>query len=156
FVHSLVIAWGIGVASANATLSDGSQGGTWWESGAAVAYSTTSQRYLVVWRTLNYGIQGRFLDVNGSPIGGAIQLENPGCSRDPGVAWNSATDEFGVSYTAFCGAATPGAYAAFRHMPATATAPSGRASFGFSGSTFVTDIDVNTATHHYVMGWNDG
>src|SRR5262249_11777457 len=54
-----------------------------------------------------------------------------------------------IGYSDFCG----GAFAAFRRVPATTGAPSGRLSFGFAAGTYNTDIDVNPSTHHYVMGW---
>ncbi len=96
-------------------VSDGQQGGTWWETGPAMAYSTTSHRFLVAWRTIQYGIQGRFVDANGTPIGGVMALENPGGSRDPAVAWNAATDEFGLIST---GWSSTSALAAFRRIRA--------------------------------------
>ena len=96
-------------------VSDGQQGGTWWETGPAMAYSTTSHLFLVAWRTIQYGIQGRLVDANGTPTGGVLQLENPGGSRDPAVAWNAATDEFGLIST---GWSSTSALAAFRRIRA--------------------------------------
>ena len=77
-------------------------GGTasWWEAGAATAYSVASQRFLVVWQVLGGGIRGRFVGTNGAPIGDEMLLANLGTARDPGVAWNAATNEFGLSYRA--------------------------------------------------------
>ena len=65
-------------------------------SGAAVAYSRTSHRFLVVWPNANYSIQGRFVGADGLAQGVAFPITNPGGSLYPGVAWNPATDEFGV------------------------------------------------------------
>ncbi len=130
-------------------ISDGEQGGTWHETGPAMAYSRTSGRFLVAWRTLQYGVRGRFVDTNGVPAGGVMQLENPGGSRDPALAWNAATNEFGLVYTGFGGS---GAFAAFRRIRASDGAISGRTTFGFSAGTFATAIDVNS-TSQYVLAW---
>ena len=55
------------LASPIQQLSDGTEGGSWWETGPAMAYSQTSKRFLVAWRTLGYGISGRFVDVDRHP-----------------------------------------------------------------------------------------
>ena len=123
-------------------VSDGQQGGTWWETGPAMAYSTTSHLFLVAWRTIQYGIQGRLVDAHGTPTGGVLQLENPAEARDPAVAWNAATDEFGLIST---GWSSTSALAAFRRIRASDGSASPRTSFGFSAGTFASAIDVNAA-----------
>ena len=130
-------------------ISDGEQGGSWWETGPAMAYSPTSRKFLLAWRTIAYGIRGRFVDTNGSPFGGVMQFENPGGSRDPALAWNAATDEFGLIST---GWSSTSALAAFRRIRASDGFISGRTSFGFSAGTFASAIDVNSA-NQYVLAW---
>jgi hypothetical protein len=130
--------------------SDGQEGGTWWETGPAVAFSASSHRFLVAWRTVQYGIQGRLVDIGGNPLGGIIQLENPGGSRDPSLAWNAATDEFGLAYTGWSGNS---AFAMFRRVRASDGSVSAKTTFGFGAGTFATGIDVNTSTGQYVMAW---
>src|SRR6478736_1313133 len=50
---------------------------TYWETGAAIAYSSVSKRFLVAWRSLvspdgsPNDINARLLDVTGAPLGGA-------------------------------------------------------------------------------------
>ena len=136
--------------SAIQMISDAGEGGTWHETGPAIAYSQTSHRFLLAWRSVQYGIRGRFVDLNGVPFGNIMQLENAGGSRDPAVAWNAATDEFGLVYTGFGGS---GAFAAFRRIRASDGLISARTAFGFAAGTFATAIDVNTATHNYVLTW---
>jgi hypothetical protein len=130
-------------------ISDGSQGGTWHETGPAMAYSRTSRRFLVGWRTLQYGIQGRWVDAGGTPFGGVMQLESPGGSRDPAFTWNPATDEFGIMYTGF---GAGGAFAGFRRLRVSDGFLSGRTSFGFAAGTFATAIDVNSS-NQYIVTW---
>ena len=58
-----------------------------------------SHRFLVAWRTVAYGVSGRLIDSNGSSLSGVVQLAPPAAgtgSRDPAIAWNPATDEFGL------------------------------------------------------------
>lgn len=138
-----------GVVTGTQQISDGEQRGTWHETGPAMAYSASSGRFLVAWRTLEYGIRGRFVDTNGVPSGAIFQLENTGGSRDPALTWNPATNEFGLASTGFGGS---GAFAAFRRIRASDGFVSGRTSFGFAASTFATAIDVNSASQ-YVMTW---
>jgi hypothetical protein len=140
--------------TAPALASDFTHFGSFVESGPAVAYSPTSGRFLVVWKTAQSSLHGRFVDQNGSPIGGVFWLTNVGGSRDPGVTWNAATNEFGVSYTGWDGG---GAFAAFVRVNAAGDgSPVGRTTFAYSGGTYNTDISYNAATGHYVMGWVGG
>ena len=132
-----------------------SVGNVWLESGAAVAYSATSQQFFVVWKSFppTVAIQGRLVDLNGTGVGGIVTL-SAGFGRDPGVAWNSATNEFGVS---FSGETDTTVYSAFVRVPATNVAAFSRNSFNVmgvrSGITTITDIDYNPTTNRYVMTW---
>ena len=65
------------LASRSSQLSDGAEGGSWWETGPAMAYSRTSHRFLVAWRTIAYGVSGRLVDSNGSAMSGVVQLAPP-------------------------------------------------------------------------------
>ncbi len=130
-------------------VSAGEQGGSYQESGPPVAYSGTSHKFLVAWRTQGYGILARFIGTNGVPLGSDFALENPGGSRDPGLAWNPATDEFGLITTGFT---STNAYAAFRRVRASDGAVSARTTFGVAGGTFATDIAVNSA-NQYIVVW---
>jgi hypothetical protein len=137
------------VISAIQQFSDGAQGGSWHETGPAIAYSRMSRRFLVAWRTNQFAIQGRFVDITGTPIGGVLPLENPGASRDPALTWNGATDEFGLVYTGWDG----GAHASFRRIRASDGLLSPRTTFGYSGGTFATAIDMNTWANYYIVAW---
>lgn len=132
-----------------------SVGNVWLESGAAVAYSATSQQFFVVWKSFppTVAIQGRMVDLNGTGVGGIVTL-SAGFGRDPGVAWNSTTNEFGVS---FSGETATTVYNGFVRVPATNPAAFSRNSFNSmgisSGLTTITDIDYNPGTNRYVMTW---
>ncbi len=128
-------------------ISDGAQFGSWHETGPAIAYSRTSRRFLVAWRTNQYAIHGRFVDINGLAMGSVMQFES-GTSRDPGLAWNASTDEFGLVYTGWDG----GPHASFRRIRASDGLVSPRTAFGYSGGTFSTAIDV-TGRSQYLVTW---
>jgi len=139
------------LASGIATISAPGQGVAFFENRPAVAYSRSSQRFLVAWTTTqpSFGIQGRFVNADGAVISGLMRFEEGG-SRDPGVAWNPATNEFGMVNTAFGGS---GAFAAFRRIRASDGGVSARTSFGFTTGTFATGIDV-TASNDYLVTWS--
>lgn len=134
------------------TISDSSQGSAFFENRPAVAYSRSSGRFLVAWTTISpvFGLQGRFVSTTSVPQGSVIRFEEGG-SRDPGLAWNPATKEFGMVNTAWNGS---GAFAAFRRISPDGLV-SGRDSFGFAPNTFATGIDVNAA-NQYVLAWAMG
>lgn len=150
YVFGRLVRYPAGPVTAAQQISGAEQSGSWWETGPAMAYSKSSQRFLVAWRTLQYGVLGRFVDNGGTPFGGVLTLEPAGGSRDPALAWNPATDEFGLATSGFVG---NGAFAAFRRVRASDGVVSARTSFGFSPGTFATAIDVNPYGNSYVMAW---
>lgn len=153
YLHSLVVAYPTGVVSAERLVSDGSQGGTRPGNTTGVAYSSTSHKFLATWATNAFGVQGRFLDSSGIPTGSVTQYVDAGGANEPQVAWNSATDEFGLVYGAWNSAA---AWIGFRRIPASGAMPSTTVTFGFAKATFSPSIAVNTSSHHYIVGWSLG
>jgi PKD repeat protein len=137
------------IAKSKFVISDPADGwGSSWLCWPVVAYSKTSQRFLVVWNGRDFSIKGRFVGTDGTPTGDVIPIEGGGGSRDPSVAWNSATNEFGVGYSMF-GATS--AWAAFKLVRVDGSV-SGRTSFGYTAGTYATSMDVNSA-NNYVMAW---
>ena len=141
------------LASPIQQLSDGTEGGSWWETGPAMAYSQTSKRFLIAWRTLGYGISGRFVDVGGPPSAASSpwRLRRPGpaiaTQHLPGMPrqMTSASWRLGGGLVerlrpfrkirAFDGYVWPATY------------------FGFGRGTFSSAIDVNTTNNNYVVAW---
>ena len=153
YVHTVVVAYPAGVISTDTKVSDGAQGGSNFTATAPPRYSSTSNRFLVVWGTLAWGIQGRFLDgTTGAPTGSILTFAS-GNSRDPAIAWNSATDEFGLVNAAWNDSS---GFVLFRRVRASDGAVATGAPFAFSKGTFNPDVDVNPTTHHYVVGWGLG
>jgi hypothetical protein len=153
FVHDAVIAYPVGVIPGSEhVVSDGGIGGSFWEAGAAIAYSATSHRFLVAWQTRLFGVQARFVDSTGAPISGVITFEGAN-ARDPGVAWNPTNDTFGLSHSGW----TNTQYVRFRTISAGSGAVLAQSTFGnTTAGTFNSDVDVNLATHHFVVAWATG
>jgi hypothetical protein len=120
----------------------------WWEPGnLALAYSPASQRFLVAWRNPNHSISVRLVTNTATPVGTPVLLSS-GMGRDPSVAWNSATNDFGVSYSGET-------YSAFVVVPPSNIAAFNRNSFNASNAilTTMTDVAYNPVTGRYLMGW---
>jgi hypothetical protein len=120
---------------------------------AALAYSETSRQFLVAWKTqLNPSLVVRLVDLNGAPVGGPVQV-SAGFGRDPGVAWNPNTNEFGVS---FSGETPTNVYSAFVKVPASNPAAFSRTTFNVLPAalrTTITDLAFNPDTNRYLMSW---
>jgi len=155
YLHSKVVAYPGGVVSTDRVISDGTQAGTRPGGSTGLAYSTTSHKFLVTWTTGAFGVQGRFLDSSGVPSGPVIQYVDAGTpgAQEPQLAWNSATDEFGLVYGGFNPVA---AWVGFKRIPASGAAPSLPTTFGFAAGTFSPSVAVNTGSHHYIVGWSLG
>jgi hypothetical protein len=153
YLHSVVIASPSGVISAERLISDGGQGGTRAGGNTGLAYSPTSHRFLVTWTTGAFGIQGRFLDSSGVPSGAVTQYVDAGGAQEPQLAWNSATDDFGLIHGGFNSVVS---WVGFRRIPASGASPTAPTLFGYAAGTFSPSIAVNTSTHHYILGWSLG
>ena len=158
--HSLrarIVAFPGILASAEQTLSDVTSH-PWLESGAAIGYSPASQRFYVAWMTFPsastapaFHLAGRLVGLDAAPISATTTLSS-GLGRDPGVAYNSTRNEFGVSFNGENSAGTSGfsAFARVSAVDGTFT----RQTFNFiPGFTFISDIDYNPYTGNYVMAW---
>jgi len=119
------------------------------EAAPAIAYSPVSKRFLVV--SKGAFLNGKMVDNNGTGIGAALTLTTAVLqARDPGVAWNSATDDFGVGFSGE-------SYAAFVKVPAANPIAFVRNTIRTTsaGAIFITDIDYNPTTNTYAMAFWD-
>jgi hypothetical protein len=155
-VFARAVAYGVGPTGPELALSSNP---TFWNMGAAIAYSETSRRFLVTWTTVAWGIEGRFIDVEaGSGLPslntGVLSITPPsgGGAMGAGTAWDPTTDQFGVGYTGWDGS---GAFAGFVRVRTGDGLVSGRATFAYSAGTFLSDIDFNPVTGNFVMAWSN-
>src|SRR5688572_15533171 len=126
----------------------------WLEAAPAIAYSSTSQQFLIVWQGYppSITIKARLIGLNGAGVGSIVELSS-GYGRDPGVTWNPNRNEFGVS---FSGETPTGSYSALVIVPASNPAAFRRTTFNVLGGgilTYITDIGYSTAADRYVMTW---
>jgi hypothetical protein len=120
----------------------------WWEPGnLSIAYSSTSRRFLVAWQTPEHTVAAATLSLQGNPASVAIPI-SAGMGRDPAVAWNPSTNQFGVSYSGET-------FSALAIVPAPNPEAFRRNTFNVSGGilTTMTDLAYNSATGHFVMAW---
>ena len=128
----------------------------WLESGAAIEYSPTSQRFLVAWKSFAPArIKAALVDNTGTLVSSVVDLSS-GFARDPGVAWNPSTNEFGVSFSGESGDPNnPLNFSAFAVVPAANPAGFKRNTFNsfMGGMNAITDLAFNPSTGRYVMTW---
>jgi hypothetical protein len=155
FVHTALVAYPGGVIpNSERVVSDGSQGGSNFRFGVPISYSPTSKRFLVAFGTLAWNLQGRFIGVDGSPVGGIFALANApsgGGVQEPALTWNSAANEFGLSYSGFD---NTGGFVGFKRVSAVDGAQASTPRFGAAVGTFGTGVGYNPTNGHYVMGWS--
>lgn len=156
YVHARRVTYpgGLGSESVISSLDPPASGGSWWEAGAALAFSSSSQRFLVAWQTCcggNSVVQARSVDIHGTPVAPIQQISN-GYARDPGVAWNSALNEFGIS---FSGADASSATAVFARTNLHGGVLR-RTVVGRGAGTYISDIAFNQTAGRYVMVWFQG
>jgi hypothetical protein len=150
FVNTRIVSYPAGPIGVQQTIP--TPVGTWWESGAAIAYSSTSNVFLITWRSADYLIWGARLNSNGTLMGAAFQISQPAQgARDPSVAWNPATDQFGVLYD---GWGASGTQTTFTLVSASGGVVSHN-TFNFAGAvgTYITDLAFNSSTGRFVGVW---
>lgn len=133
----------------------------WLESGTALAYSPLSRLFLVSWATYpipnNPGtrLAARFIDLNGAGLGTVGRLSS-GYGAYPSVAWNSATNEFGVSFGTEDASGTTSftALSVVSPFDQSFAAPRRQTFNQAVGYGFITDLDYNPDTNRYVIGWH--
>jgi hypothetical protein len=143
-VHTRLVSYTTGLGPTS-SLNFGDLG-SWWEAGAPAAYSPTSQMFIVTWQACCSDVRYRMVDLNGQPVGNVVTV-SAGYGREPGVAWNSAVNEFGISYD---GTDLTSAIGAFARVSGTGVLLR-RNAFHHSVGTFITDVAYNPVTSNYVM-----
>jgi hypothetical protein len=146
-VHARVVAYPNRLVTGEMTIPGDSN----IETGPAVAYSPASIRFLVVWKAGSaHAVYGAFLGTAGQLLAGPFLIsEQATGARDPNLAWNPYSNEFGVVYT---GWGPSGATTTFARVT-----PSGavwRNTFNFAAATYTTDIALNSATGRYIAVWS--
>jgi hypothetical protein len=131
----------------------------WIESGAAIGYSPISKKFLVAWMTNHLGVVPfhlalRLVDVNAVPSGSSLRISS-GLGRDPGVAWNSVTDRFGVSFGGEDSSGKSG-FSVFAIVSPSGVLEARQTFNTIAGLTYITDTDYNPDTNRFVMTWWQG
>ena len=151
-VHARTIAYNNGAAVLGTDFVVGqSPGGNWTEAAPALAYSVTSQQFLVAWQSASgvTQVDAARLNVNGQPVSSVFRISDTQ-ARDPAAAWNPTTNEFGVSYGGWD--ATSAVVTFARVRPSDGAVLRRNVIYRSSGS-FITDIAFNTQAGTFVVAY---
>jgi hypothetical protein len=126
--------------------------GALWTMGAAVAYSTATQEFLVAWALDGFAnIRGQRVNNQGQLIGGPIHINSDAAGqRDPSVGYNPATNEFLVAYGGWD--STP-FIRAQRINAATGEHVGGQVELSRAGGTWLPQVSFNSATQQFLVAW---
>lgn len=153
-VHGRTISFGSGLGP-DTILGFSQPNGSWWEAAPAGAFSTGSNVFLITWQTFATNtIAGVRVNTAGQPLGAPFLISNPGDGgRDPGVAYNPNTDEFGVSMSGWDGL---GASASLARVRASDGAVLSRTIIEHNAGSYITDVTFNSSANTYVVAWWTG
>lgn len=153
-IHGRMVSLGKGGAFGTDTVA--ATEGSWWEAGAAVAYSTASKEFMVAWRRgAAPGIRAMRLDNTATPKAAMFAITDGTQFVDnPSIAYNPTTDEFIVVCAGFN---TPGNFAFVDSQRAKAGAnqlAGAVVRLAAAAGTFITDVTYNPTTNQYLASWN--
>jgi VCBS repeat protein len=127
-------------------------GGSWWEAAADVAYSSTSQEFLVVWQ--GAGIIGQRVGLNGALLGTNFPINNPVHGRDPAVVYNPTNNEYFITFGDIDASSN---YAAGQRVAAGTGALVGpQIVLGRAVGVYITEVAYNSTTNQYLAAWWQG
>ena len=127
---------------------------TFSESGCAIAYSTVSKEFLVVWLQGAWDLGAVRIDNNGHAISGNLIPSTADGERDPSVAYNPVTDQFMVVFT---GWGPEGSFAAAKRIQAgTGAILNSKIPLFVGNGTFISDVSYNSSTNKFLAAWNSG
>lgn len=146
-VYSRIVSYTAGLGTETALWPGDSR----WEAGPAVAYSTVTREFLVVWQSYAADLHGARVGNAGQLLGllNVAQTASEG-ERDPNIAYNPTTDEFLVVYSG---------WGAFAFVRAQRVKPGTGANIGppvdvtYATGTYITSVAYNSATDKYLAGW---
>jgi hypothetical protein len=121
------------------------------ESGRAVAYSTTSQEFLIVWENTSRKLVGVRVGNAAQVLGSIAFPVTADGERDPSVAYNPDDNQFLVVYTGW----NSTAFASARRIQAGTGAVLDQTSIVLAraGGTYISDVTYIRATHKYLASW---
>jgi hypothetical protein len=126
---------------------------SYWEVGAAVAYSTASQEFLIAWRSFSPGdIYAARVNNSGTQVGSMFPISTSPAHEDhPNIAYNTHHNEFLVVYSAFTSFST---LSAQRVQPGTGQLMAPPTTLAQSVGIYITDVASNPGTNQYLAMWH--
>jgi hypothetical protein len=149
YVQTRIVSYPAGPVGAQQSLVTAA--GSFWLSPPMIRYSSTSNLFFLAWRGMDTMIYAARLDGNGTIMGAPFRITPSTQSwQNPSLAWDSVNNYFGVLSTGYGGPS--GATAGFTLVTAAGTVL-GTNIFDVATGEFVTALDFNPATGHYVGVW---
>ena len=150
--HGRMVSYGRGPYGADTQLTADI---SWWEVGAAVAYSTADREFLVAWRAVGPNqIRGVRVDNNATPKAGVFNITNDTLFHDnPAVAYNPSVNEFMVIAAGYSDAGGFAFVDGQRVKSGTGALIGGPFRLVATGGTYITDLTYNSATGKYLASW---
>lgn len=132
--------------------------GTWWEAGSYIAYSTTSQEFLVVYRmNVSYIIRAVRVDNNAAAKDAIFSVSATSQYEDnPSVAYNPTTNQFLVSWKGYNDPGKFG-FVETRRVQAGSNQLLGVPVRLFvAAAAYITDTTYNSRTNQFLVTWDSG
>jgi len=118
----------------------------------AIAYSSTSEEFLVSWSTSAGPNKIVRVSTAGAPIGSALQVTGAVWTQEPALAWNPANDEFFLVYAQEI---NPGWHVKGQRI-SQGQMVGGAITVHAAGSTKVPDVAYSTASGKFLVSWFQG
>jgi hypothetical protein len=131
--------------------------GSNWTMGAAVAYSTASQEFLVAWMGGYFTTQDiRFTRLNtaGQLLQGTVAITGGAdWERDPSVAYNPHQNQFFIAWAGYVDAGRFGHVSGQRVQAGSGALVGGPGTFIQSVATLIPSVEYSAATGQYLVAW---
>jgi hypothetical protein len=129
--------------------------GGFGEQAAYGAYSTGSQEFLVVYRTINYVIRAVRVNLGAAPIAAPVTISQTAqFENNPSVAYNPVTNEYLACWTMFT-AANTGLLGCQMVQAGTGALVGGEIPVQATGSVWFTDTTYNPTTNQFLVTWDE-
>jgi hypothetical protein len=149
-VHCRMVSFKSGLVSGDTRIAGSS---SFWEVGAAAAYSTVSHEFLITWRNfVPADIHAIRVNNSATPLGPIFAISaTAGYEDNPNVAYNPLSDEFMVVFASFTSFST---LAGQRVKAGNGVLVGGPATIQQTAGIYITDVAYDSITGLYLAMWH--
>jgi hypothetical protein len=128
----------------------------WWEESPYIAYSTSSQEFLVVERMIGYLIRGTRVSNSATALAPSFTISQTNNFEDnPSAAYNPVTNQYLVCWKGYANPGNFGFVDCRLVQAGTGQLLGGPTRLQVSGGTYITDTTYNPATNQFLVTWYD-